>query len=174
LNKLNISKAGVSAGVMDAIARQLQDPAEVSRSRQLPMRFLSAHRATLGDPQWELAIGRALDHSLANVPASFVLPRQSITVVDPEFKTQSAWLSNVQVERALTSNIAVSAGYVNSIGRNLPVLLDANLIPSGATLPDGRKKKLGQDCDSCHTGLAFDEDPAKFDDTLASMMPGAN
>jgi hypothetical protein len=68
-NLRNISKAGVSAGVMDAIARQLQDPAEVSRSRQLPMRFLSAHRATLGDPQWELAIGRALDHSLANVPA---------------------------------------------------------------------------------------------------------
>ena len=76
--------------------------------------------------------------SLANVPASFVLPRQSITVVDPEFKTQSAWLSNVQIERALTSNLAVSAGYVNSIGRNLPVLIDVNLVPTAATLPDGR------------------------------------
>jgi len=40
-----------------------------------------------------------------------------------------------------------------------------------ATLADGRKKKIGQDCDSCHTGLAFDQDPAKFDDTLAAMMP---
>jgi hypothetical protein len=35
--------------------------------------------------------------SLANVPAGFVLPRQSITVVDPDFKTQKAWLSNVQI-----------------------------------------------------------------------------
>ena len=43
-----------------------------------------------------------------------------------------------------------------------------------ATLADGRKKKLSQDCDSCHTGLAFDEDPAKFDDTLAAMVPAAN
>ena len=76
--------------------------------------------------------------SLANVPAGFVLPRQSITVVDPEFNTQSAWLSNVQVERALTRDLAVSVGYVNSIGRNLPVLIDVNLIPTGATLPDGR------------------------------------
>lgn len=76
--------------------------------------------------------------SLANVPASFVLPRQSITAVDPEFKTQSAWLSNVQVERAIGNDMSVSIGYVNSVGRNLPVLIDVNLIPTGATLPDGR------------------------------------
>ena len=43
-----------------------------------------------------------------------------------------------------------------------------------AALPDGKKKKLSQDCEKCHAGLAFDEDPAKFDDTLASMIPGAN
>jgi hypothetical protein len=43
-----------------------------------------------------------------------------------------------------------------------------------ATLPDGRKKKLSQECDLCHTGLAFDEDPAKFDDTLSAMLPAAN
>ena len=43
-----------------------------------------------------------------------------------------------------------------------------------ATLADGKRKKLGQDCDSCHTGLAFDENPAKFDDTLSAMMPAEN
>jgi hypothetical protein len=80
----------------------------------------------------------AFPTSLANVPAGFQLARQSITVVDPDFRTQSAWLSNVQVERALNNDLAVSAGYVNSIGRNLPVLIDVNLIPTGATLPDGR------------------------------------
>ena len=80
----------------------------------------------------------AFPTSLANVPASFVLPRQSITVVDPDFTTQSAWLSNVQIERALTSDLAVSAGYVNSIGRHMPVLIDVNLIPTGALLADGR------------------------------------
>ena len=71
-------------------------------------------------------------------PPGFVLPRQSINAVDPDFRTQSAWLSNVQVERALSNDMAVSVGYVNSIGRNLPVLMDINLIPTGQTLADGR------------------------------------
>ncbi len=80
----------------------------------------------------------AFPGSLANVPAGFALPRQSINAVDPAFKTQSAWLSNVQVERALRNDMAVSVGYVNSIGHNLPVLMDINLIPTGQVLPDGR------------------------------------
>jgi hypothetical protein len=67
-----------------------------------------------------------------------VLPRQSITVVDPEFETQSAWLTNVQIERALGTDMSVALGYVNAIGRNLPVLMDVNLIPAGGALPDGR------------------------------------
>ena len=45
---------------------------------------------------------------------------------------------NVQLERALTNDISVSVGYVNSIGRNLPVLVDVNLIPTGTLLGDGR------------------------------------
>ena len=76
--------------------------------------------------------------SLATPPPGFVLPRQSINAVDPEFRTQSAWLSNVQVERALNNEIAVTVGYVNSVGRNLPVLIDINLVASGQTLADGR------------------------------------
>src|SRR4051794_22962617 len=80
----------------------------------------------------------AFPASLASPPPGFVLPKQSINAVDPEFRTQSAWLSNVQVERALNDQIAVTVGYVNSIGRNLPVLIDVNLVPSGQTLADGR------------------------------------
>src|SRR3954469_33482 len=80
----------------------------------------------------------AFPASLASPPPGFVLPKQSINAVDPEFRTQSAWLSNVQVERALNDQMAITVGYVNSIGRNLPVLLDINLVPSGQTLADGR------------------------------------
>jgi hypothetical protein len=80
----------------------------------------------------------AFPGSLATPPPGFVLPKQSINAVDPDFATQSAWLSNVQVERALNDDVAVTVGYVNSIGRNLPVLIDVNLVPSGATLADGR------------------------------------
>jgi hypothetical protein len=43
-----------------------------------------------------------------------------------------------------------------------------------ATLADGKKKKIGQECDSCHTGIVFDQSPDKFDDTLAALIPGTN
>lgn len=76
--------------------------------------------------------------SLAAPPAGFMLPKQSITAVDANFKTQQAWLTNVQLEHALNSDISVAVGYVNSIGRNMPVLVDVNLIPMGAVLGDGR------------------------------------
>jgi hypothetical protein len=76
--------------------------------------------------------------SLANVPPGFVLPRQSITAVDPDFASQYAWLTNVQVERALRTDMSLAVGYVNSIGGNLPVLMDVNMIPTGQTLADGR------------------------------------
>ena len=80
----------------------------------------------------------AFPTSLANTPPGFALARQSITVVDPEFTTQSAWLTNLQIERALGSDMSVAVGYVNSTGRDLPVLMDVNLIATGSTLPDGR------------------------------------
>jgi len=80
----------------------------------------------------------AFPGSLANLPPGFALPQQSINAVDPKFRTQKAWLSNVQVERAIRNDMSVSVGYVNSIGRNLPLIVDVNLIPTGATLPDGR------------------------------------
>jgi hypothetical protein len=76
--------------------------------------------------------------SLADPPPGFVLPRQSIIAVDPDFSTQSAWLTNVQVERALRTDISLAVGYVNAHGDNLPVLMDVNLIPTGQTLADGR------------------------------------
>jgi hypothetical protein len=80
----------------------------------------------------------AFPASLANTPPGFALPRQSVTAVDTDFSTQSAWLTNVQVERAIGANMSVALGYVNSVGRNLPVLVDVNLIPTGAALADGR------------------------------------
>jgi hypothetical protein len=80
----------------------------------------------------------AFPGNLASQPPGFVLPRQSIVAMDADFSTQYTILTNLQIERALTSDLAVSVGYVNSLGRNLPVLINTNLIPTGAILGDGR------------------------------------
>jgi hypothetical protein len=73
-----------------------------------------------------------------NLIASAAPPKQAIIAISPDYKTQWAVLSNIQLERALTDDIAMSVGYINSIGRNMPVLTNTNLNESGATLADGR------------------------------------
>jgi hypothetical protein len=80
----------------------------------------------------------AFPATLADLPPGFALPVQSPVMVASDFSTQWALMSNVQVERALTRDLAVSLGYVNSLMRDMPVLIDTNLIPSGRTLGDGR------------------------------------
>lgn len=67
-NLRNMEQAGISWQAADQIIARLQDPEEVARSRQLPMRFLSAYRAVQG-LNFSGALERALDLSLANVPA---------------------------------------------------------------------------------------------------------
>ncbi|MEZ5319677.1 MAG: carboxypeptidase regulatory-like domain-containing protein [Vicinamibacterales bacterium] len=74
---------------------------------------------------------------LSSLPPG-VTPSNSIRAVDPNFDSQWALLTNVQLEHALSGDASLSVGYVNSTGRNLPVLLNSNVIATGATLADGR------------------------------------
>jgi hypothetical protein len=80
----------------------------------------------------------AFPGNLSNLPPGFKLPTQSTVAMGSDFSSQYTILTNVQLERALTNDLSVSIGYVNSVGRNLPVLVNTNLIPTGATLADGR------------------------------------
>ena len=64
----------------------------------------------------------------------------SIPVVEVEPEELDAL--RTRRERALTIDFSVSLGYVNSAGRNMPVLVDRNLIPTGLTLADGAVARL--------------------------------
>ncbi|HEX3783448.1 MAG TPA: TROVE domain-containing protein [Pseudonocardiaceae bacterium] len=66
-NLRNFDKAGVSDEVAAVVAAKLADPAQVARSRQFPMRFLSAYRA-VPSLRWSYPLEQAITHSLANVP----------------------------------------------------------------------------------------------------------
>jgi hypothetical protein len=79
----------------------------------------------------------AFPGTLANLPPG-VNPSRSIFAVNPDFDMQYAWLTNVQIERALSNDLSLAVGYVNSTGRNLATRLNSNVLPTGATLPDGR------------------------------------
>ncbi|MEU4251864.1 TROVE domain-containing protein [Amycolatopsis sp. NPDC026612] len=66
-NLRNFDEAGVSDAVARQVAERLADPAQVAKSRQLPMRFLAAHRAA-PSLRWAWALEQAIAHALANVP----------------------------------------------------------------------------------------------------------
>lgn len=84
-NVRNFEKTGVSSAVLDGVAARLADPAQVARSRQFPMRFLSAYKANQGNLRFAYPLEQALDASLANVPA---LPGRTLIMVD---LSQSMW-----------------------------------------------------------------------------------
>ncbi|WP_330185096.1 TROVE domain-containing protein [Nocardia sp. NBC_01503] len=77
-NLRNFDQAGVSDDVAAKLAARLADPAQVARSRQLPMRFLSAYRAA-PSLRWGHALEQALTHSLASIPA---LPGRTLVLID--------------------------------------------------------------------------------------------
>jgi len=77
-NLRNFDKAGISEEMVTLVKGRLIDKDEVVKSRQLPLRFLSAYKATGGN-HWDLALSMALEYSLANVPE---LPGRTLVLVD--------------------------------------------------------------------------------------------
>jgi hypothetical protein len=66
-NLRNFDQAGVSDEVAGQVAGKLASAEQVAKSRQLPMRFLSAYRAA-PSLRWAWALEQAITHSMANVP----------------------------------------------------------------------------------------------------------
>lgn len=77
-NLRNFDQAGVSDTVAETVAAKLVDPAEVVKSRVLPMRFLSAHNAA-PSLRWAYPLEKALQAALANVPA---LDARTLVLID--------------------------------------------------------------------------------------------
>lgn len=77
-NLRNFDEAGVSDRVAEQVAAKLADSDQVARSRQLPLRFLSAYR-TAPSLRWAWSLERALQASLAGVPS---LTGRTLVLVD--------------------------------------------------------------------------------------------
>lgn len=77
-NLRNFDQAGVSDEVAETVAAKLADPEEVAKSRQFPLRFLSAAEQVTS-LRWHGALEKAVQHSLANIPA---LPGKTLILVD--------------------------------------------------------------------------------------------
>jgi hypothetical protein len=74
------------------VAARLADPDEVARSRQFPYRFLAAYEQA-PSLRWGPALDRALQLSLANLPA---LPGRSLILVDTSASMSSGGFSSAR------------------------------------------------------------------------------
>jgi len=110
-NLRNFDQAGVSDLKAASVGARLADPEQVAKSRQLPMRFLSAHRAA-PSLRWAWPLEQALGHSLRNIPElrgrTLVLVDTSSSMDAPFSKdgTLMRWDSAVVFGLALASRCA--------------------------------------------------------------------
>jgi hypothetical protein len=83
-NLRNFDQAGVSDGVAAQAGAILAAPGNVAKSRQMPLRFLSAYRAA-PSLRWAWPLEQALGHSLANIPQ---LSGRTLVLVDTSSSMQ--------------------------------------------------------------------------------------
>lgn len=77
-NLRNFDQAGVSDTAAELVRAKLTDPEVIARSRMFPFRFWAAYKHT-DSLRWAAALEKALELSLANVPA---LPGRTLVLVD--------------------------------------------------------------------------------------------
>lgn len=73
-----------------------------------------------------------------SLPAGSTVPRQDIETIAPDFENMYAVHSNIQLEQAITDNLAFTVGYIHSAGRHIPVYRNINPINPTRFLADGR------------------------------------
>ena len=77
-NLRNFDEAGISDAAVAKVQARLKDHDEVRRSRQFPIRFLTAWK-NVTSLRWGDALETALQHSLSNVPS---LPGRTLVLLD--------------------------------------------------------------------------------------------
>lgn len=80
-NLRNFDQHSLTDGDVSEVLVMLSDEDQVRASRQLPLRFLSAYRA-VSHLRWAYPLERALELSLANIPA---LPGNTLILVDTSY-----------------------------------------------------------------------------------------
>ena len=86
--------------------------------------------ATAGSPAFPTTLG--------TLPTGAALPVQSIETIASDFEILYAIHTNFQIEQALAENLSITAGFIHSSGRHIPIYRNINRINPTSTLADGR------------------------------------
>jgi hypothetical protein len=86
----------------------------------------------------QTAFAPSFPNVFTSIPSGFTLAPQTIYTVDPRFASLYSYNANLTVSRELGADFVLSAGYLYTQGTHLPVYRNINLVPTSATLADGR------------------------------------
>jgi hypothetical protein len=90
-------------------------------------------------PNFNLAPATAGSPTFPNtLPRDTGLQLQSIETVASDFENMYAMHFNAQFEQALTEDLSITAGFIHSAGKHIPLYRNINRINPLATLADGR------------------------------------
>ncbi len=130
-NLRNFDEAGVPDEVAGDVIARLTDAEQVVKSRQFPFRFLSAYRAA-PSLRWAYPLERALNLSLANVPAlkgrTLVLVDRSLSMWEAKMSAHSeiVWADAAAIFGAAVALRAERADLVEFASRPAPVKFGAS------------------------------------------------
>lgn len=96
-----LEEANVSGKVLDELAAWLANPANVAKSRQLPLRFLSAFRE-VPSKRFEWPLEQAVNASLANIEA---LPGKTLVLVDRSASMHAPLSKHSKLSREDAANV---------------------------------------------------------------------
>ncbi len=94
-NLRNFDEAGIKGDTVKIIQERLKDPDQVAKSRQLPMRFLSAHR-NVPSNNWAQALEIALEASLQSIPQ---FPGRTLILIDTSYSMHGSLSAKSQLQR---------------------------------------------------------------------------
>jgi hypothetical protein len=106
-NLRNFDQQGLPDELAEQVAAMLCDPQEVARSRQFPLRYVSAYRHIVSD-RWAWALEKALDLSLDSIPQ---LDGRTLILIDTSHSMHSPLSKRSTLMRwdaAVTFGLAVA------------------------------------------------------------------
>ena len=130
-NLRNFDEAGVPDEAAAGVIARFTSPEQVAKSRQFPFRFLSAYRAA-PSLRWAYPLERALNLSLANVPAlkgrTLVLVDRSLSMWEAKMSAHSeiVWADAAAIFGAAVALRAERADLVEFASRPAPVKFGAS------------------------------------------------
>jgi hypothetical protein len=84
------------------------------------------------------ALAPSFPNIFSGIPTGYQLAAQDILTVSPDFASLYSVNGNMSISRDLGRNVGITATYLYTHGNRLPVWRNVNLIPTAATLADGR------------------------------------